>query len=374
MTQQTSNVWKDIFTLYIPRIRSVLTIYVLAVGFVLVLSGYDLMLTAATVLWVIPVYIGYLQLKYRFFSHPHAFLSHLKGENSLDAQDYKSAVDHFSDAIAQNPAMMTDYAKRADAYFMLRRFEDAVRDLTVLIDKYPKNANHYAQRGNILLRMDEFERAMHDFEAVVRLNPRNNDLTFTEGVVKGYQGDYAGASEAFLQVLAVNPTMSSAHSWLSNMQAVQGNYDKAIEFLNDGLTQAPHDPVLGGLRAYMHALNGDDTQAEADVRTLQTLAPPDSTTHYLLGFVALAQHKLDDAITHFEQSDTYNLLEVGWQVGLAITHARQGNQSEVVNIWHELVEADKRYTDANDVIRLHVLPLALADDVRTIITTYQNYA
>jgi len=78
-------------------------------------------------------------------------------------EEYRQAIDQFSEAIARKPNLTIAYVNRGLAYFQLEEFNKAVENFNEAIRSDPANAEHYYMRGKAHRIMQEDEKAKDSF-------------------------------------------------------------------------------------------------------------------------------------------------------------------------------------------------------------------
>lgn len=108
-----------------------------------------------------------------------------RGRKAMEAQDYATAVDHFTALTDHAPDFAEGYHARAMAYYQAGRYGPALDDL------------------------------WH----TLALNPNNYNAVFGLGMMLLEFGDNIGAEQAFSRVLELNPGHESAKDALKRLEA-----------------------------------------------------------------------------------------------------------------------------------------------------------
>ena len=85
------------------------------------------------------------------------------GNEKMDMQDYKGAIDDYSQAIKIDPNDTIPYMLRFDAKVKLEDYYGAKEDLTKVIEIDPNNVFAYYNRGLIEIVLNQDEKACIDF-------------------------------------------------------------------------------------------------------------------------------------------------------------------------------------------------------------------
>ncbi len=120
-----------------------------------------------------------------------------RGEQAYRRGDHALAVALFTEAIAVDPDNMNAYLNRAFCHVLLKQYTEAIKDLTVVIEREPKHALAYTTRGSSYLRSGEPDKALADLEMVISLDPRNEEAWNNKGWAYKARSDMDSACKAW---------------------------------------------------------------------------------------------------------------------------------------------------------------------------------
>jgi tetratricopeptide (TPR) repeat protein/protein involved in polysaccharide export with SLBB domain len=100
-----------------------------------------------------------------------------KGRLSLDAREFDSAINKFSEVIRFRP-FAEAYYNRGIAYARKGEQDKAIADYTEAIRLNPSSPSDYEARAIAFIGRGEYERAVNDLQAVFRLNPTDPAASF----------------------------------------------------------------------------------------------------------------------------------------------------------------------------------------------------
>src|SRR5262245_8536770 len=88
-----------------------------------------------------------------------------------DAVPLEDAVNYFNDRIRDDRKDAFAYRRRACAWELNGKVDEAIKDLDSAIRLNPKDAAAYANRGGIWFSKSEFDKAIADYNAALRIDP-----------------------------------------------------------------------------------------------------------------------------------------------------------------------------------------------------------
>ena len=114
---------------------------------------------------------------------------------AYEANDLQTSVAENSLAILLKARMESQaYMNRAQTYVQLGRNQEALKDLSTVIErKDGLLMNAHFSRGQLYLRMNDKKTALQDLKKVVELNPANVQLTWDIGTLSYELEDYVEA-------------------------------------------------------------------------------------------------------------------------------------------------------------------------------------
>lgn len=174
--------------------------------------------------------------------------------------DHAQAIEHFTQAIAKNPANPAFYCNRGNSYSTLGRFDDALQDYELAFEKSRALSSdpadkrlayiHY-NRGVAYKRAKRIPEAIADFERAIQINP-----------------DYPDAHGECAWIWATHPDPSLR------------NPEKAVAYALAEMLRHGDAATIDTLAA-AYAASGDFAQAiQRQEEAIQKLTPSDDRADY----------------------------------------------------------------------------------------------
>ncbi len=138
----------------------------------------------------------------------------------------------------------------------------------------------------------------------LELNPELPEAHLARALVRMYwEWDYAGAKEGFHRTLQLNPNFAEAHFWEEFYWTyVEHDFDGAIAANRRAQRLSPLDTRIQGRFATVHYLFGKLERAEELFREQLADHPEDPVAHLGLGDTLVRMGRLDEAMTHMEET------------------------------------------------------------------------
>lgn len=191
---------------------------------------------------------------------------YLKGCKELEFKNYKTAINYFSKAIAEDPNDLESLIKRAYTYLEIEDHDNFRHDLFLQSKLYtkqkkenPNNHEIFYKRAEIYSLLNREIQAIADYEKAIKLKPEFVDAYIGLGLVKKYQGldGVNPALNIFFQAISLQPDNSQALYEIASIYARKDNLEKAIEYYKKCIeTKGDCSPVsyrsLGSLYSKMN--------------------------------------------------------------------------------------------------------------------------
>lgn len=122
--------------------------------------------------------------------HPDVLISYYnRGTAYLDMKKYPQAINDLSKASESPIYTMRAYANRGIAYYKMGSYNEAVSDLSRAIHFGSKSADDYFYRGDASFHLGNYPSAMEDFHTVIQLNPTDAEAYYKLGLLYSKLGD-----------------------------------------------------------------------------------------------------------------------------------------------------------------------------------------
>ena len=149
---------------------------------------------------------------------------------------------------------------RGKAYLALGRLQEALADLSKVIELDPNYADYYFDRADARRRLGDLAGAVADCDTAISLSPPFFELYYNRADLKAELGDVAGAISDFGYVVELEPDQLDARVNLISLLLDEGDTEAAGPHIDEGLIRHSGDARLLHLRGLL-ALAGGDAQA-----------------------------------------------------------------------------------------------------------------
>ena len=256
----------------------------------------------------------------------------LLGNNFTQVGDYADASVVFDEGLLLDPnnaKIRVDYAQESVASGDLKNAQKLAQEA---IRTSPRDASAHLSLGRILLLAKDNKQAQHQLEIAVALDPNYPDglaLARADLALKNEKS----ASIVFSEMLKGFGDTAQLHMDIGLAYAETGHPEKAIaEFKraiakNDRLPGAHYS--LGA--SYIQSMGEIDFPlAEAEFKKELQISPNDFLSYSQLGYIALAQHRFQEADQYLSKAATLNPQDpdVFLSLGQLYTEMKKTNKAE----------------------------------------------
>jgi TolB-like protein/Tfp pilus assembly protein PilF len=241
-------------------------------------------------------------LKKRYTVHPEAFQSYLKGRyywNKRTQDGIRKGIEHFDQAIEQDPLYALAYAGLADCYSLLCMHG-------VL---QPREAFTRAKAAAV--RALEIDHQLAEVHA---------SLAYTHLY---YDWDWSAAEREFERSIELNPNYATAHHWYHEYLILQGRIPEAIEEIKRAQELDPLSPAINAALVLPLLNSGQIERGIEGLKRVIELEPGFYRSHMFLGiaYTLAGQHEaafeeLRSAMSLSEEG-TRALAALGWAYAVA---------------------------------------------------------
>jgi len=271
------------------------------------------------------------QLSKRTTDNAAAHRLYLQGRylwNRRTGENLKQSIEHFSQAIGQDPSYALAYAGLADCYVVLSQYTGLPARET-----YPK-------ARAAALKALELDGSLGEPHA-------------TLGFIRAFfDWDWGGAEAEFLRAIELAPNYATAHHWFARVLDVLRRHEQALAEGRRAQEIDPLSPVINANLGLEFYLTGKEDLAAETLQDQIALDPSFVVAHDGLGLVYLKQGKLSQAVTEFETmhrldgSGAYGLGDLG------LAYARAGRTNDAQKMLLQMEELQQKGQDCRVAIAL----------------------
>jgi len=272
-----------------------------------------------------------------------AYQLYLKGRfywNKRRADDLKTAIDYFNQAIAVDPGYARAYAGLASVYETLPQYS-----LFPPKEVMPKAEAAARKALEIDPTLAEARAALGNFKM-------------------SYEFDWAGAESEFRRAIELDPSYPTAHHWYSIWLLVFGRFDEALAEIKHAQELDPISLIINTTVAdVLYEMHQYDASIEQSKKTLE-LDPNFAFAHSILGWAYSQQGRFDEACAEYQKvrtivgSGPYGLADLGYAYG------KTGKKGEAAQMVSSLLHASKQgYSLPYDIALVY---WGLGDTIRTL--------
>eukprot|EP01059_Diplonema_ambulator_P016246 TRINITY_DN2761_c0_g1_i1.p1 TRINITY_DN2761_c0_g1~~TRINITY_DN2761_c0_g1_i1.p1 ORF type:complete len:564 (+),score=223.65 TRINITY_DN2761_c0_g1_i1:58-1692(+) len=110
-----------------------------------------------------------------YYSEEKSEAARLEGNEKFKNQQYKEAIDLYTDAIKRNPKAHAVYSNRAAALMKMGAYDDAEKDCKKCLELDPKFVKAVVRLGHIYFFRREYHKAMVEYQRGLQLDPTNEE-------------------------------------------------------------------------------------------------------------------------------------------------------------------------------------------------------
>lgn len=181
--------------------------------------------------------------------------------------DYENSAAHYTKALELDPTYVEAYNGRGQAYFQLRKFQEAFSDFDNAIKAGIVTPKLFLNRGKCHVILGRPAEALPDLSQSLRLEPRNPETYYFRAVASSKLGDLPNALQDYSNAISLNPQYIEA---LVNRGLIYFNeqkYEQAIADYTAALAVRPDVVLALNNRAIAYLSIGKLTEALSDANS-----------------------------------------------------------------------------------------------------------
>jgi tetratricopeptide (TPR) repeat protein len=235
--------------------------------------------------------------------------------NAWPASEAENAIRDHTEAIRLDPKCVAAYYGRAGRWGNKQEWEKAICDLDEAMRIDPRGAAPLGEavfhnfRGCLWLGNKDYDQAIRDFDEAIRIDPKFAPAFNHRGNAWEDKQEYDRAIQDYTEAIRLGLKdrffVSDASVFVNrgNLWLVKREYVKALRDYDDAIRLDPKYDMAIGSKAYLLATCANDdvrdvAQAQDLMKAVVKLRPTSPYNEELLGVIAAAQGKFEEAIKY----------------------------------------------------------------------------
>jgi serine/threonine protein kinase/tetratricopeptide (TPR) repeat protein len=301
---------------------------------------------------------------------------------AFDARNQAESVRHCEAALRLEPTHFWSLLLLGTSLGSLGITKDdyaaSALTLTGCILKRPDHAYAYLCRGNAFYKLKRINEAEADFRTALNLRPHSAEAHTNLGNAQRAQGDLAAAEKEYRASMRLRPTFAGAHTNLGMVLAEQGKLDEAETECREALHLRPDLPNAHANLGNVLRQLGKPVDAEKAYREAIRLRPEFRGVHTNLGVALYEQGKLREAEEAHREDLRLDPDNAGAHCNLGVTLRARGKrgeaekeQREALRLWPDFPEA---HFNLGNILSDHGKHADAAKELRAAIHLRPNFA
>jgi tetratricopeptide (TPR) repeat protein len=250
-----------------------------------------------------------------------------QGERAADDGNHYAAVEAFTGALAWRPDSMVAFYRRGDAYRLLRRDTEAIRDLREAVRLAPDAPQPLVALGELHDARGEPAQAADWYaRAATRLGDEDPGVLYQLALARYRAGAPATAIAPLEQILARDDSVAEAHFILGLVYRDTQDLEGAVVSLEQAVDIAPS---LTAAREELADLYRALGRHDDEMRELQALASqdPSESRQVAIALAQIRRGQLDGALDTLHDSLTRSPNDARVQLAIGRVHLARAERA-----------------------------------------------
>jgi tetratricopeptide (TPR) repeat protein len=215
---------------------------------------------------------------------------------------WKTNISLWEDVVRKSYGKARGHFNLGVAYKSMGRFEEAIEQFRLTIERYPTYRDTYNELGITYGMNGELEKAILVLEKTIDHWPDYVFAHYNLGRAYHESGKIELAEQQYRKTLELFPAYAEAYGGLGSIYIKRGMFDQAMVCYENALQIDEWNPLYYLKLGDSYREKGMADKAIEHYRTALELAPDNAQAHYNLGLIYLDQGLKDEARGEFEEA------------------------------------------------------------------------
>jgi tetratricopeptide (TPR) repeat protein len=291
--------------------------------------------------------------------------------NSLQSQNYQSAIADYTKAIELNPNVASSYLWRGIARSSLQDYQGAMADLNKAIELDPQNAYAYNRRATVRTILKDYQNAIADYNKSIALNPQDAFTYYSRGLLYNQVKDYQSAIADFSKTIEMQPDFAEAYAYRGITRAWLNDYQSAITDVNRAIELQPNAVSNYFFRGVVYHKKGDRDAALSDYQTALNKDENFIPAINNIGLIEYETGNVDRAIELWQKAIKINEQVPELQLALAVAFYTKGERDRGLEMAKAAIALDNNLSNL-DYLKELLWHERLLTDARKLLENLNN--
>lgn len=283
---------------------------------------------------------------------PKAFDEYLQGRylywNKRTEENLTKAIEHFQNAIKEDPEYALPYVGLADCYYAMGT----------------------VQVGSIR-PLDARKRGEEAATKALALDSNLAEAHSSLGYVHHFNWNWDAAEQSFKRALELNPNYANAHNLYANLLMAKGSIEESIAASNRARELDPFSLAISVQRGFLLENARRYDEAIEQLRSVLAMDPNHYQAYWMLSHTYAASGRFAEAVAAAEKATALSDRAPGALGILGLVYGLAGRRDDATKILNELLELNKqRYVTPAALVNVYI---GLGDKERALLWLEKAY-
>jgi tetratricopeptide (TPR) repeat protein len=196
-----------------------------------------------------------------------------KADAFYKLKDFDQAISNYNAAINLDPGYVWAYVWRGNAYFGKKLYEAGIKDFNQAIILDPANEDAYIGRANSYSALNKTEEAIQDYSSAISINPNKAWGYANRAFLYARKKQYDWAIRDYSKAISIDPVYTWAYINRGFVYSQTKQYDLSIQDYNEAIRQGTSTATIYASRGYAHSMKYDYEPALSDISKAISIDP-----------------------------------------------------------------------------------------------------
>ena len=274
-----------------------------------------------------------------------ANISYNNGVAFCNEGNFNDALAAFNKAININPELAQAYYGRGTCYVQMKKYEDAITDLTEYAKRKEDGYASYLI-GYCYFHTGDMDNATKSFQNAIEQGCNNADLFYHLGVINFNSAQYDKAIEYYSKAIDIDSRHAFAYNDRGSAYRMQGKYDKAIKDYQKAIELNSKMDIFKSNLGSAYRLNKEYDKA---IAAYDEALKSNSKNYIVLNNKGIALYEMKDYDNAIEAFNECLTLKKDYQYAynnMGLCYYRQKEYKLAIEAFTKAIAIDSKYGDA----------------------------